>query len=277
VYFREKIQAPWFAFHLKGQGNLQQPEAVTFEAGSNTWRTWEAWPPRSRTVDRNLYFSAARKLGFSAPTAAGQEAFDTYVSDPMHPVPYRQRPIEATYFTAGSNWYTWLLEDQRFVDDRADVLSWESEPLGEDLSVAGKIEAHLFAATTGSDSDWIVKLIDVFPEKMPDNWKMAGYQLMVANEVLRGRYRTNFEHPEAITPNQALPYIIDLHTQSYRFNKGHRIMIQVQSTWFPLIDRNPQTFVTNIFDARPEDFRTATQKIYRSAAHPSHVTVPVVR
>jgi uncharacterized protein len=277
LYFREKIQAPWFAFHLKGRGKLLQPEAVTFEAGANTWRTWDSWPPKSRTVDRNFYFSAAGKLALSVPAATGQEFFDSYISDPMHPVPYRQRPIQATYFPGGSNWSAWLLEDQRFVDDRADVLSWESEPLDADVSIAGKIEAHLFAATTGSDSDWIVKLIDVYPEKMPENWKMAGYQLMVANEVLRGRYCKSFEHPEAMTPDEIVAYIIDLHTQNYRFTKGHRIMVQVQSTWFPLIDRNPQAFVPNIFNARPEDFRIATQKIYRSATHPSHVTLPVVR
>ncbi len=278
LYFREKIQAPWFAFHLKGvPENPLQSEAMTFEAGSDTWRSWDAWPPKSRSANRDLYFSAAGKIDLAAPKSASDDAFDSYVSDPMHPVPYRHRPIQATYFPGGSNWSAWLVEDQRFVDDRADVLSWESNPLFDDISVAGRIEAHLFASTTGTDSDWIVKLIDVYPEKLPDNWRMAGYQLMVANEVFRGRYRKSFERPEAIRANEVLPYVIDLHTQSYRFDKGHRIMIQVQSTWFPLIDRNPQTFVPNIFSARPEDFRIATQRIYRSAAHPSHVTIPVVR
>jgi putative CocE/NonD family hydrolase len=191
-------------------------------------------------------------------------------------VPYRHRPVQATYFSGGSNWSTWLVEDQRFVDDRPDVLSWESALLEEDISIAGKIVAHLFASTTGSDSDWVVKLIDVFPERIPEDWRMAGYQLMVANEVFRGRYRQSFERPEPTAPNEVKAYIIDLHTQNYCFKKGHRIMVQVQSTLFPLVDRNPQTFVPNIFEAGAEDFRIATQRIYRSAEYASHVTVPVV-
>jgi putative CocE/NonD family hydrolase len=162
------------------------------------------------------------------------------------------------------------------VDDRPDVLSWESALLEEDISIAGKIVAHLFASTTGSDSDWVVKLIDVFPERTAEDWRMAGYQLMVANEVFRGRYRQSFERPEPTAPNEVKAYIIDLHTQNYCFKKGHRIMVQVQSTLFPLVDRNPQIFVPNIFEAGAEDFRIATQRIYRSAEYASHVTVPVV-
>jgi putative CocE/NonD family hydrolase len=275
-YFREKIQAPWFAFHLKDRAMPQQPEAVTFEAGANSWRSWDAWPPGSSTADRNLYFGPGRRLSFEAPAKSAEEAYDSYVSDPAHPVPYRKRPIQATYFPGGSNWSSWLVEDQRFVDDRPDVFSWESDLLTEDVTVAGRITALLYAASTGSDSDWIVKLIDVYPEKMPEDWKMAGYQLMVANEVFRGRYRKSFERPEPIPPNEIVSYSIDLHTQDYCFKKGHRIMVQVQSSWFPVIDRNPQTFVPNIFAAKVEDFRVATQRIYRSATHPSHVIVPVV-
>ncbi len=169
-------------------------------------------------------------------------------------MPYRHRPVQPTYFAWGSGWSTWLVEDQRFVDGRPDVLSWETAPLEQDLSVAGKIEAHLFASTTGTDSDWIVKLIDVYPEKTPADWKLAGRQLMVANDVFRGRYRKSFERPEPVPPNEAIAYVIDLHTQNYCFRKGHRLMVQVQSTWFPIIDRNPQTFVPNIFEAKPEDF-----------------------
>ncbi len=274
--FRENIQAPWFAHFLKDKGELPLSEAVTFEAGANAWRSWPAWPPRPQTDDRNLYFRADGRLSFEAPNETGEAASDSYVSDPDHPVPYRHRPIEPTYFSGGSGWPTWLLEDQRFVDDRPDVLSWESAPLEADISIAGKIEAHLFASTTGSDSDWIVKLIDVYPEKMPEDWKTAGYQLMVANEVFRGRYRKGFERPEPIPPNEVIAYAIDLHSQNYCFQKGHRIMVQVQSTWFPLIDRNPQTFVPNIFEAKSADFQTATQRIWRSAKNPSHLTVPVV-
>ncbi|MBM3789345.1 MAG: CocE/NonD family hydrolase [Acidobacteria bacterium] len=275
-HFRETIQAPWFASLLKDRKIQRQPEAWTFEAGGNTWQAWDAWPPKSRTTDRRLYFHADGRLSFDAPTGSDAGAFDGYISDPARPVPYRHRPIQATYFPAGSGWSTWLVEDQRFVDDRPDVLSWETGPLQEDIAIAGRIEARLFASTTGSDCDWVVKLIDVYPEKMPENWKMAGYQLMVANEVFRGRYRNSFEKPEPIPANRIVPFTIGLHTQNYRFLKGHRIMVQVQSTWFPVIDRNPQTFVPNIFEARAEDFRAATQRIYRTQEHPSHVTIPVV-
>jgi putative CocE/NonD family hydrolase len=275
-YFREKIQAPWFAFFLKDKGERPGFEAMTFETGAGAWRTWADWPPKSETKDRNLYFHPRGRLYFTAPEDNETDSFDSYISDPEHPVPYRHRPIQATYFPYGSNWSTWLVEDQRFVDDRPDVLSWESAPLEEDISIAGKIVAHLFASTTGSDSDWIVKLIDVYPEKMPEDWSMCGYQMMVANEVFRGRYRHSFERPEPIPPDEVTAYTIDLHTQDYCFRKGHRIMVQVQSTLFPLVDRNPQTFVPNIFEAKTGDFRTATQRVYRSAKSPSHVTVPVV-
>jgi putative CocE/NonD family hydrolase len=274
-YFRERVQAPWFAYWLKDKGKLDQTEALTFEAGSNRWRSWSAWPPRQQTKDRDLYFHAGRTLSFTAPVPT-DASFDTYESDPAHPVPYRHRPIQPTYFPHGSGWSTWLVEDQRFVDDRPDVASWESEPLAEDVTVAGRIVAHLYAATSGSDSDWIVKLIDVYPEAYPQDWKLSGWQLMVANEVFRGRYRNSYQKPEPIPPNRVVPYAIDLHTQDYTFRKGHRIMVQVQSTWFPLIDRNPQTYVPNIFKASSSDYRKAVQTIYHSARYPSHVTVPVV-
>jgi putative CocE/NonD family hydrolase len=201
---------------------------------------------------------------------------DAFVSDPAHPVPYRHRPIQPTYFPGGSRWSTWLLEDQRFVDDRADVLSWESAPLEADLTIAGEVIARLHASTTGTDADWIVKLIDVYPERNPANWDLAGYQLMVSSEVFRGRYRKSFEKPGPIAPDAILEYVFSLHTQNYTFLKGHRLMVQVQSTWFPVIDRNPQTFVPNIFEAKAADFRSATHRVYRSAAHPSHVSVPVL-
>jgi putative CocE/NonD family hydrolase len=199
------------------------------------------------------------------------------VSDPAHPVPYRQRPIQATYFPGGSKWSTWLVEDQRFVDDRADVLSYETAPLSSDVTIAGEITAHIFASTTGSDADWIVKLIDVYPEHYPTNWNLAGYQLMVSNEVFRGRYREGFETPKPIEPNTVLDYTWSLHTQNYTFKAGHRIMVQVQSTWFPIIDRNPQTFVPNIFLAADSAFKTATHRVYRMEPYASRVVLPVVR
>jgi len=273
-YFQDSILAPWFAHFLKDRGERRQPEAVTFEAGDNQWRSWDAWPPRQGTAERRLYFHAGGRLSFEPPT--GANAFDSYVSDPAHPVPYRHRPIPATYTPGGSGWPSWLVEDQRFVDDRPDLLTWETEPLTTDVTIAGDITAHLFVSTTGTDGDWIVKLIDVYPEDHPKDQKLAGWELMVANDVFRARFRNSFEKPAALTPGQVTPLTIDLHSQDYRFLKGHRIMVQVQSTWFPLIDRNPQTFVPNIFEARGSDYRPATIWVYRSARWPSSVEVRVV-
>ena len=273
-YFRDSVQAAFFAHYLKDRP-LALPEALTFEAGANRWMRSDAWPPRTSRA-RDLYFAPAGRLSFERPPLErAPSAFDSYVSDPAHPVPYRARPIEPTYYPKGSGWYTWLLQDQRFVQGRPDVLSWETEPLAEDVVVRGDIVAHLFAATTGSDADWIVKLIDVYPEDYPTDPKLGGYELMVANDVFRGRYRNSFERPEPIVPNAVVEYVVDLHTQDYRFLQGHRIMVQVQSTWFPIIDRNPQTYVPNIFLAKDSDYRTATQRIYRSVRYPSHVTLPV--
>jgi uncharacterized protein len=275
-YFRDEIQAKWFAWFLKDKGKLDLPEALTFEAGSNRWRKWDAWPPRAQTDTKKLYFAPDRQLSFDKPSQVAS-ATDSFVSDPDRPVPYRHRPIQATYFSGGSKWSTWLVEDQRFVDDRSDVLSWEGRILDQDVTIAGEVIAQLFASTTGSDLDWIVKLIDVYPENYPERWDLAGYQLMVSNEVFRGRYRKSYETPQPITPGSILEYAFSLHTQNYTFRKGHRIMVQVQSTWFPIIDRNPQTFVRNIFDAKPGDFRKATHRVYRTARYPSNVSIPVVR
>ncbi len=274
-YFREKVQAPFFAHYLKDKGQLGQPEALVFETGSNKWMSYDQWPPREGR-ERKLYFHSGGRLSFETPSAEGDREFDSYVSDPAHPVPYRPRPIEPTYFPGGSGWYTWLLEDQRFANARPDVLSWGTEPLAEDLVVSGDISAHLFASTTGSDSDWIAKLIDVYPEQYAKDPKMGGYQLMIANDVLRGRFRKSFEKPEAITPGQVNEYVIDLHGNSHRFLKGHRIMVQVQSTWFPVIDRNPQKFVENIFKAKESDYQPATQRVFRSKRFASHLAIPVL-
>jgi len=280
-YFRDQVQAPFFAYFLKDKGTKNFAQALTFEAGANEWRRWDQWPPTSRTERRALYFGHDETLILADTrtpvlrTSAG--SFDEFVSDPAHPVPYRQRPIQPTYFPGGSKWSTWLVEDQRFVDDRGDVLSWETPPLGADVTIAGEVRAHIFASTTGSDADWIVKLIDVYPEDYPSNWALAGYQLMVSNEVFRGRYRTSFEKPAPIEPNAVLAYNWSLHTQNYTFKKGHRIMVQLQSTWFPVIDRNPQTFVANIFEAKDSDFKSATHRVYRTPQYPSRVDVPVVK
>ena len=276
AYYREKIQAPFFNYYLKDKGEPVRAEAITFQTGSNQWKTYDAYPPRQQTVDRNLYFQANGRLSFELPSTSGNQEFDSYISDPAHPVPYRPRPVEPTYYPAGSGWYTWLVEDQRFAAGRPDVMSWETETLTEDVTITGKLAAHLFAATTGTDSDWIVKLIDVYPENYTKNIKMSGYQLMIANDVFRGRFRKSFEHPEAIAPNQVNEYVIDLHLINHRFLKGHKIMVQVQSSWFPVIDRNPQKFVENIYKAKDSDYQKATQSIYRSKQFPSHITLPVV-
>ena len=277
-YFRANILRPWFAYYLKDKGKLEQPEALTFETGSNRWTSFEAWPPRANVTQRSLYFHANGRLSYDAPSTA-QPQFDSYVSDPAHPVPYRPRPVEPTYNPGdqgGSRWSTWLLEDQRFVENRPDVLTWETEPLTQDTAIAGDIVAHLFASTSGTDSDWVVKLIDVYPESYPKDPKMGGYELMIADEILRGRFRRSFTKPEPIPANLVIEYAIDLHTNDHAFLKDHRIMVQVQSTWFPLYDRNPQKFVPNIFLARDSDYVAATQRIFRSSRYPSHVTIPIL-
>jgi putative CocE/NonD family hydrolase len=273
-WFRANVEAPFFAFYLKDRGPLTVAEATVFETGSNTWRTFTSWPPHEATP-RELYLREGGTLSFDAPPAA-QAAFDSYVSDPAHPVPYRPRPVQPTYYRGGSEWYTWETMDQRFVDGRPDVLVWTSDTLTNDLVIAGDVTAHLFAATSGSDADWVVKLIDVMPPVDTASQRMGGYELMVAYEIFRGRYRASFEHPQRIAPNAVLEYTVGLHQQSYRFRRGHRLMVQVQSTWFPLYDRNPQTFVPNIFAARATDYRPATQRIWRTAHFPSRVTIPVI-
>jgi len=273
TYFRQKVQAAWFAYWLKDKGQLPLKEAMTFETGTNQWKQYDEWPPRQNVTDRKLYFREQGKLAFDPPNATGAE-FDSYLSDPAHPVPYRHRPISPTY--PAPDWRTWLLQDQRFVHMRPDVATWATEPLTTDVTVAGDIVTHLFASTTGSDSDWIVKLIDVYPEEYKPDTKLGGYQLMIADDVFRGRYRESFDKPEALTPNQVYEYKIDLHTNDHTFLKGHKIMVQVQSTWFPIIDRNPQKFVPNIYKATDADYQAATQRVYRSGDEASYLELPVV-
>ena len=271
AYYRKEVLARFFAYHLKGKGTADQPEALTFRTGANEWVRHDSWPPKRNVEARRLYFHAGRKLSFDPPPATDAEAYDSYVSDPANPVPYRPRPIDVR-----SGWTTWLVEDQRFVDHRPDVLSWVSDPLTDDVVVSGKIIANLFASTTGTDSDWIVKLIDVYPERYQPDAKMSGFQLMIAGDVLRGRYRNSFEKPEPIVPNSVARYEIGFPANDHVFLKGHRIMVQVQSTWFPVIDRNPQRFVPNIFLAKESDFQSATQKVFRSGKNASYIAVPVV-
>ena len=273
-YFKSQLEAPWFAFWLKDKGVRDFAEATVFQTGSNRWERYDSWPPKTAKAT-NFYFSANGGLSVNTPVAGGDGEFDSYISDPAHPVPYRKRPISPTY--PGPAWKQWLVEDQRFVDNRPDVLTFATGALTEEVHVAGDIVAELFASTTGSDADWIVKLIDVYPESYPDDPKLAGFELMVANEVFRGRFRESFEVPKALTPGQVTPFHIDLHTNDHAFLKGHRIMVQVQSTWFPLIDRNPQKFVDNIFNAREADYQKAEHRVFRSKSWPSHVVLPVVK
>jgi len=271
VDFRE-LQTRWFAHWLKGEGDGKFPEATLFDAGTNEWRTFDKWPPASAHA-RRLYFRADGGLSFDPST--GVQGNDAFVSDPANPVPYRPRPVERTY-SGTSRWRRWETEDQRFVDGRTDVRTWQTPPLTADVTLAGNVVAHLFASTTGSDADWVVKLIDVYPDTIPDRPTMGGYELMVTGDIMRGRYRNSWEHPQALGPNQITPFTVDLHQQAYTFKKGHRIMVQVQSTWFPLYDRNPQTFVPNIFKAAPGDYRAATHRVYRTARYPSNVTIDVL-
>jgi putative CocE/NonD family hydrolase len=273
-YFRKNIQARWFAYWLKGKGPLNLPRIQLFQTGSNQWKAYDQWPPKE-VEQRRLYLHASSEASFEPPTES-TESFDSYVSDPQRPVPYRQRPIPETY--GGSpGWSTWHTDDQRFAESRPDVAVWRTKPLESDVTVAGDVIADLFASTSGSDSDWVVKLIDVYPPSVPEDPPMGGYELMIGADVLRGRFRNGFEKPEPVTPDQPEEYRINLLTHDHVFRKGHRIMVQVQSSWFPVIDRNPQKFVPNIFEAKESDFQAATQHVFRSKMHASAIILPVIR
>ena len=275
-YFRKNIQARWFAYWLKSKGPLNFARIQLFQTGANDWKAYDQWPPKG-AQERRLYLHASGDASFDPPAeaSAASDAFDSFVSDPHRPVPYRERPIPETY--GGSpGWSTWLVDDQRFAESRPDVAVWQTKPLESDVTVAGDVIADLFASTSGSDSDWIVKLIDVYPASVPQDPPMGGYELMIAGDVLRGRFRNGFEKPEAVKPDEPVEYRVDLLSHDHVFRKGHRIMIQVQSTWFPIIDRNPQKFVPNIFEAKESDFQAATQRVFRSKLRPSAVILPVV-
>jgi len=270
-YF-QAVQKKWFDYWLKGIGDGKFDEATCFQTGSNQWKTYSSWPPKEASL-KKLYARSNNSCSFSQPTAAAGQI--SFVSDPSRPVPYRTQPIEATY-GPGSRWRTWQVEDQRFVYSRPDVISFVMDSLTNDLTVTGKIVAHLFASTTATDADWIVKLIDVYPNFDSKNLLMSGYQLPVAMEAFRGRFRKSFSNPSPLTPNKTEEFVIDLHEIDHTFKKGHRIMIQVQSTWFPLIDRNPQRFVPNIFEAKDADFIKATHTIYFNSKYATYIELPVM-
>ena len=266
------FQKKWFDYWLKGIGDGKFDEATLVQTGSNKWKTYNSWPPKEAVIQK-LYAGPGNTASFNKPTSGTGSI--SYLSDPDKPVPYRSLPIEATYGT-GSRWRNWQIEDQRFVYSRPDVISFTTDSLTKDLTVTGKIMAHLFASTTGTDADWVVKLIDVYPAfDQPLN--MSGYQMPVAMEVFRGRFRKSFSIPSPLTPNQPEEFVIDLHDIDHVFKKGHRLMIQVQSTWFPVIDRNPQKYVPNIFEAKESDFIKATQTIYFSVNHPTYIELPVMK
>jgi hypothetical protein len=287
--FRQNIEAPFFRYYLHGQGEKPVWQASTFQSGSNTWHTYATWPPKDAKA-ANLYLQADGTASFSPPVASnGAKTYREYVSDPANPVPYRQRPISPTY--PAGDWRTWEVADQRFVTDRPDVLSYVSEPLDHDLTVTGPLAAKLFASTSGTDSDFIVKLIDVYPQDAQKNdWNpeagpkpgqyaqsLNGYELPIAMEVRRGRYLASYEKPQPLTPNKPVEWNISLRDHDHVFLKGHRVMVQVQSTWFPVIDRNPQKFVPSIYKATAADFVSATQRIYCSPELPSHLVLPVIK
>ena len=271
VWF-QALQKKWFDYWLKGIGDGKFEEAYCFQTGSNQWKTYSKWPPQEATI-KKLYVGADKTASFKKPVSPNGEV--TYTSDPARPVPYRIQPIEATYGN-GSRWRPWHVEDQRFVYTRPDVVSFVMDSLTEDLTVTGKIIAHLFASTTGTDADWIVKLIDVYPDFDPKNYLMSQYQLPVAMEVFRGRFRKSFSNPSPLVPNKPEEFVIDLHEINHVFKKGHHIMVQVQSTWFPVIDRNPQKYVPNIFEAKETDFMKAQHSIYCNATNATYIELPVM-
>lgn len=272
-FYQDSLEAPWFRHHLRGGPDPRLAEAMVFETGGNRWVRHGSWPPAVTGGARTLYFQPNGRLAFAAPADSGADA---WVSDPAKPVPYRQRPILPLYGGSGSTWPIWLVDDQRHAESRPDVMVWRTEPLAEDVVVAGNVIADLFVSTTGTDGDWVVKLIDEYPGLMPEQPELGGYQLMIANEVFRARYRKSWEKPVPMVAGQVTPLAIDLRHAGHRFRKGHRIVVQVQNTWFPLIDRNPQTFVPNIFEAKVADFRAATVTLQRSPRHPSGIRLPVL-
>jgi len=266
------LQKKWFDYWLKGVGDGKFEEAYCFQTGVNRWRSYKSWPPKEATI-KKLYAGANNTCSFIKPS--DQKGEVSYVSDPSKPVPYRTRPIEKTY-SQGSRWGAWQVEDQRFVSSRPDVVNFVGDTLKEDMTVTGEIIVHLFASTTASDADFIVKLIDVYPNFYQKDVSMSGYELPVAMEVFRGRFRKSFDKPEPLTPKKPEEFVIDLHQINHTFRKGHKLMIQVQSTWFPLIDRNPQKYVPNIYEANDSDYIKATHTIYCNSQYSTYIDLPVV-
>ena len=273
--FRRDVVRPFFDAYLRDRpGRTTIAPATVYETGTNTWRKLPRWPLACASGCpsplRSLYLQPAGRTGFTAP---GGEGFDEYISDPAKPVPYLPRPVR---FADTDAWHVWLVSDQRSVADRADVLSYVTEPLTQPMRLAGAPQVNLYASTSGTDSDWVVKLIDVYPDEHPPQPELGGYLLPLAMDIFRGRYRDSFEHPTAIPASTVQRYRFALPTVDHVVLPGHRLMVQIQSSWFPLYDRNPQTFVDNIFFAKPGDYHKATQRIYRQPGAASAIELPVV-
>jgi putative CocE/NonD family hydrolase len=284
LYFQRCILLPFLDQYLKDEAPKSAVAPVTaFETGTNVWRRLPSWPsgcdsgtPTACAVLATpLYLAPGAKLAFAAPTS-GDVAYDEYVSDPAKPVPFRSRPIHVTGDNPPNTWRQWLVDDQREASGRPDVAVYLSDVLRAPTKISGQPIANLVASTSGTDSDWVVKLIDVYPDQVGDDPPMGGYQLMISADVFRGRYRESLEFPKAIVSDKALLYRFALPTANHVFLPGHRIMVQVQSSWFPLYDRNPQTFIPNIFFAQPGDFRKATQRIYHAPGQASFIELPLV-
>lgn len=273
-WFRRKVMQPFLDHYLKDTPKPEIPRVLAYETGTNVWNQYDHWPPSSKTTSSNLYIQADGKLSFEEPLKAEQD-YDEYVSDPAKPVPYRQRPTIPNY-AEGSTWGEWLADDQRHASSRTDVLVWTTEPLKEPVRVAGEPIAKLFASTSGSDSDWVVKIIDVWPDEVPEDQKLGGYQQMLSADIFRGRFREDLSVAKPLEPSEVLEYSFSLPQVSHTFLPGHRIMVHIQSSWFPLYDRNPQTFVENIMFAPPESYRKATQRVWRTEKCPSSIELPVI-
>ncbi|HEY4380584.1 MAG TPA: CocE/NonD family hydrolase [Acidobacteriaceae bacterium] len=268
--YRKTMEFPFFEKYLKDRAGFDLADTASFRTGVNRWERYETWPPKTGFTQADLYLEPGKALSFTAPVDGADEVAAQYVSDPADPVPYRHRPIQSTY-ARGSKWYTWLVENQQFVTGRSDVATFTMPALDHDVTITGDVMADLFAATTGSDADWVVKVIDKYPEDAAQPY--AGYELMVADEIFRGRYLKSFEQPEPLQPGAVNEFRWSLHGVDHTFLKGHRIMVEVQSSWFPLYDRNPQTFVPNIMTAPKKAYKAETMTIYGSPKYPSHLEV----
>jgi hypothetical protein len=280
LYFRRDILRPFLDRYLKdGPPQAEVSPVTAFETGTNTWQRLSAWPagcPSGCTIHPTaIYFSAGLKLSFTAPKS-GDAAFEGYISDPAKPVPFRARPSQPAGYSRGVPWSQWLVDDQREASGRPDVVAFVSDVLSEPVKISGQPVANLVASTSGTDSDWIVKLIDLYPDEVANHPALGGYQLMVAADIFRGRYRESLETAKPIASGKPLLYRFNLPTANHVFLPGHRIMVQVQSSWFPLYDRNPQTFIPNIFWAKPEDYRKAEQRVYHTPGQASFIELPLV-